>query len=96
MEDIFKVGNEITTNGKNLFKIIAVNDLQIACEDMLCGDLDVFSKTEHDFRLISKNDIVAKLELINIDLRYMMSISGKSKDAYGYCIDKIIDLIDGL
>ena len=58
MEDIFKVGNEITTNGKNL--------------------------------------IVAKLELINIDLRYMMSISGKSKDAYGYCIDKITDLIDGL
>lgn len=50
MKNILEKGKKITTNRRNLFEVIDVNEHQVVCEDLLTDDFSVFSKTEHNVR----------------------------------------------
>jgi len=67
MEDLFKVGNIITTNEMNGLRVLAVNESDICVQDLLNLDFSVLSKTEHDYKLfdvkiVLKNDLKSILD----------------------------------
>ncbi len=50
---IFKKGNIITTNERNAFEILGVNESEICVRDLITEDFSVFSKTEHTYSLFN-------------------------------------------
>jgi hypothetical protein len=89
MEDIFKKGNRITTNGLNCFEILDANDHYISCKDLLTDDFSIFSKTEHKFEIFD-----AKVVLVNALKEVMDETEASTKDKQDIlnyinsCIDK--------
>ncbi|MCK9575714.1 MAG: hypothetical protein WC979_02315 [Candidatus Pacearchaeota archaeon] len=77
--DIFKVGNRITTNNRNVLEILGVNESDICVVDTLNGDFDVLKKTEHDYA-------IADLEVIlNVTLGEVITdafLVGKTETEY--------------
>jgi len=65
MEELFKVGNIITTNESNAFKILGVNESDICVQNLLNLDFEVLNKTHHKYTLFNPK-IVLKNELKSI------------------------------
>jgi hypothetical protein len=71
MEELFKVGNIITTNEMNGFKILGVNETDICVQNLLTLDFEVFNKTHHRYTLFNpktvlKNELKSILDDIEI------------------------------
>lgn len=79
-KNIFEKGNRITTNRRNVFEIIDVNESQIVCRDLLNDDFSVFDKTEHDFEIadvkiileLSLKEIVDETEISDKDKKHIL------------------------
>jgi hypothetical protein len=87
---IFEKGNKITTNNRNCFVILDVNDDSICCKDLLTNDFSIFSKTEHKFELfdskkVLKNclkEVVEETKIDNVDKHHILSIMIKYFDLW--------------
>jgi hypothetical protein len=54
----FKINSLITTNNRNIFKVLGVNEHDIAVQDTLNGDFNVLSKTEHEYKEANIKEIL--------------------------------------
>lgn len=80
MEEIFEKGNKITTNRLNCLEVIYTNTHQVVCKDLLTGELDVFSKTEHKFEKanvklileLSLKEIIEETEITEKDRQHIL------------------------
>ncbi len=77
---MFEIENKITTNGLNYFEIIAVNEYQIVVKDLLTGEFNIFSKTQHKFeqanvKIILQNsltEILNEIEILDKDRKHIL------------------------
>jgi hypothetical protein len=87
---MFEKGNKITTNNRNCFEILEVNDDSICCRDLLTNEFLIFSKTEHIFELfdIKKvlkfylKDVVEETEVTNEDKYHILLLMNNIFDKW--------------
>jgi len=95
MENLFKVGNIISTNDSNAFEILGENEYSVCVRDLLTQDFSVMDKTEHTYTLFNPK-MVLKNVLKEILEDTEAEISKKDKDfifdAMSVRIDKFLTM----
>jgi hypothetical protein len=75
----FEIGDLITTNKRNGFRVIKTNDDDIVVEDLLTGDFSILGKTEHTYSKFDPREvlqhglaeILREVELTNVEFNHI-------------------------